>query len=498
MRHFSRVLLLSLPAGAFLLAALSCASTAERAAVVDNTFPSTIQNESDFAVVIDGVSLAPKASTSHRFPLHEGALYDGWSVEYSIPLTSAVQCTVREKLAVADGQATVRIENPRAECMDGCYVIVQNEHARALQCTDGDKSKIYPCYTSGVLGGRGTPSAYTVAARASAVCVLESAAMRLYLAADERNALPVAAPCTYRRGYVYTVRYDENGVRLRDARPLQCAQEALWAKSYPASTVLRDVLQRDGRIFALATETLQDAKGNAYISSFVQCLTLRGEALWKQEYGEKGADTYLYAMTLVDGNILVAGQRIAGGMSGILLLYAPSGTLLKAASVTEAVGLDALTVLADGRVLAGGYDAHGQAVMFSVPPSLAATPQKTPAGYRALQAAVQSLSCMVAGADGALYAAGETPQQALARDLLRIVQVHQRRVALLQRLGVVFLLPLLAAQQQRPLALAEALVGQHLGDELRLAAAQEACGDIYGYVHGISFSYKSIRFRTAP
>ena len=75
--------------------------------------------------------------------------------------------------------------------------------------------------------------------------------------------------------------------------------------------------------------------------------------------------------------------------------------------------------------------------------------------------------------------------QALAGDLLGIVQVHQRGVAGLQRLGVVFLLPLLAAQQQRLLALAEALVGQHVGDEFGLAGPQEAGDDVYGYVHSL-------------
>ena len=61
--------------------------------------------------------------------------------------------------------------------------------------------------------------------------------------------------------------------------------------------------------------------------------------------------------------------------------------------------------------------------------------------------------------------------QALPGNLLHLVQVYQRGVRALEELGVILLLALLAAQQQRALALAEALVGQHVGDKLRLARA---------------------------
>ena len=78
--------------------------------------------------------------------------------------------------------------------------------------------------------------------------------------------------------------------------------------------------------------------------------------------------------------------------------------------------------------------------------------------------------------------------------ILRLVQRLQHGVGAMQELGVVFLLALLAAQQQRALALGEAVVGQHFGDELRLAALQKARDDVYRCVH----TFDSLKCRKVP
>ena len=58
--------------------------------VVDNTFTATIINNSRFIISIDGKRIAPTNTAENAFPLHDSELYDGWFVNYTIPLTSSV------------------------------------------------------------------------------------------------------------------------------------------------------------------------------------------------------------------------------------------------------------------------------------------------------------------------------------------------------------------------------------------------------------------------
>ena len=73
----------------FLIFSFSLAFAKKEESPVDNTFPCLVQNESDFEITIDGLSLASGKSESHKFPLHTSVLYDGWTVEYKIPLTAS-------------------------------------------------------------------------------------------------------------------------------------------------------------------------------------------------------------------------------------------------------------------------------------------------------------------------------------------------------------------------------------------------------------------------
>lgn len=390
---------------------ISCAS----GGVVDNTFPATVQNDSDFTVEIDGTRIAPHSTTTHSFPLHDSALYDGWPVEYSVPLTDSVIFAVREMLHIADGQRGVVIENPGAESIEGCYVVVQNAAAKSMQLTDGGNNKIFPCYTSGIINGseveRGKP-VYMVAAGTSAVCELERNSPGLFVSEIGRGADAAALPCAYRCGFVYTVRCDAHGVRLVDARPIPCMGEGLWSKRYDGTMLPRAVLQVKGRIFVLGTETFADNKENLYRSGFLQCLDRRGGVLWKREYGAKGADTYLYDMALFGGTqLLVAGQRIDGDKSGLLLVYDLEGKLLRTVSVAEAVGLDSVTVLSGGTYTVSGYTADGAAVTFSVTESLSYTRRAPLVDWAQVQDFVASPSRVVAGRKGSLYVGGETPYQ---------------------------------------------------------------------------------------
>ena len=58
--------------------------------IVDNTFQTTIVNNSLFTVKIDEKIIKKSESIKNSFPLRKSQLYDGWFVNYTIPLSDDI------------------------------------------------------------------------------------------------------------------------------------------------------------------------------------------------------------------------------------------------------------------------------------------------------------------------------------------------------------------------------------------------------------------------
>lgn len=393
----------------FLLLYFSCVSNG----VIDNTFVSTVQNDSDFSILIDGITITPKQSVKHRFPLHDSALYDGWSVDYSIPFLSNLTYTAREKLYITDEQTSVIIENPHEKSFDGCYVIVRNDSNNPIQITDETKSKIYPCYVEGVLNQPDVKTVYSIACGQSAVCRFESEKSKIYICESiEKSNKTILFSFPYKNGVVYNVRFDSNGIHLIDERAMQFLKEDLWTKNYPKNVLLRSVLQKDEKIFLLGTESLRDKKGNQYISSFLQCLCLDGKEIWKQEYGEKGADTYLYDMSFCgEEKLLVVGQGISENLCGIILMFDFNGKLIQSFPIKEAIGLDSIISLQDGSCIVNGYDKGGNEISFNVNERLSYIQRKSSFDKTKLDGFIQSMSSVLQYEKDEYFVAGERAGQ---------------------------------------------------------------------------------------
>ena len=101
----------------FSLVLVTACATAKKSAYpknayIDNCFETLIKNNSGFDIEIDGTSVFAKSSLTHKFPLHDSALYDGWEVVYKIPFTEKTFFYLPNKIAVTDNQSELRIENP--------------------------------------------------------------------------------------------------------------------------------------------------------------------------------------------------------------------------------------------------------------------------------------------------------------------------------------------------------------------------------------------------
>lgn len=356
--------------------------------IEDNTFASLIVNNSDYSISVDGEKIPPGEKKEHRFPLHTSAMAMGdWNVEYTIPLTESINYVFQEPKALSDNQNKFIIENPNGKFISDCYAVVINNSDDLIQCK-GRGTIFYSCYTKGVINsGKELPAIGTVPAHTSAVCPIKPN-NEFYIVPDKTGE-KLNAGISYRKGYVYFIRYADGKISLQDARPIQCIKEKLWKKEYSKNIVLRDVVQNKGFLYVLGTETLKDSKNNFYLSGFVQCLDRKGNEVWKREYAEKGTDTVLYDMELCsDGSLVIVGQTVAEKTAGVVLLWTADGKSAKSSSVKEVIGLERVRKNSQEGFAAGGYDLDGNPVSVLFDKNLSVT--KVVSGHEAAFLGTQS------------------------------------------------------------------------------------------------------------
>lgn len=374
--------------------------------IEDNTFISVIVNNSDFSISVDGQALAPGEQMEHKFPLHTSAMaVADWNVEYTVPLTESVRYVFEESKALSDNQKSFVIENPVGKFITDCYVVIANDSDEVVQCK-GRGTISYSCYTKGVVNsGKELPSIGTVPAHSTAVCPIK-VGNEFYIAPDTLNErLP--ANISYRKGYVYWISYKNQKITLLDARPIQSAKEKLWKKEFIGNVIARKVVQQDGALYVLGTESARDSKNNIFVSGFVQKLGKRGAEEWKLSYGVQGSDTFLYDMIFDGKSFIVAGQSISENIEGIVFSFSPDGKLLDIKKEKASVGFDRVERKPSGEILVHGYGADEKPVSFLVKSGLSLERRSSQNNAAKVSSVIQSAGASVYGQNDVLYVAGE-------------------------------------------------------------------------------------------
>ena len=403
----------------FLICSFSLAFAKKNTAppVVDNTFPCLVQNESDFEITIDGLSLASGKSESHKFPLHTSALYDGWTVEYKIPLTASAWYVHSEKKSVIDNQKILKIENPAQNSAFACYVVIQNRTNAAIQIQNSTRGSIFPCVESGLVNGRRDllKIVYSIAAGASAVASLDTAE-NLFVA-NENNGKKYPLRFQFAKGYVYKYIFDGEKCFLQDARPLHLLKEKLWHKEFAKNQIVRAMRQADGKIFVAGTEKLLDEKWRPYYAGFVQCFDKNGTESWKQSYNKKITtaessksayyDTEFYDLALLDKDTIgVVGQLAHDDYTGIFLCYDLDGRRKRSITILDTLGFDKIEKSRDGSFLVFGYDKKENYISFEITHDFSLTKKKF-VEIPPYSEFVQDVNAKVYDNAGNLYVAGE-------------------------------------------------------------------------------------------
>ena len=395
----------------FLIFIISSAFAKKKQSPIDNTFSCIIHNESDFEITIDGIEIKPKKSESHKFPLHSAALYDGWTVEYKIPLLDFAYYVHSEKKSLIDNQKILKIENPTNNSAFACYVVIKNLSNDAVQIQNSLRGSIFPCYARGVLNGRRDllEPVYSIAAGTSAVISLEKEERLFVMNENARRNCPIQIQ--FAKGYVNEFSFDGEKLVLQDARPVHLLKEKMWHKEFNDSQVIRAVQHADGKIYLIGTEILSDKKENKYSSGFLQCLDRKGSEVWKQSYAVKGKDTYLYDMALIDKNTIgIAGQLILDNELGIFLTYGTGGNLKKTVKIQDVIGFEKIRKSSDDSLVIVGYDMGGNSVNYSLADDFEPKRQNSPEINDYGSELIQSVNAKVYDDEENLYSAGESAE----------------------------------------------------------------------------------------
>ena len=374
----------------------------------NNTFTSTIQNDSDFTIILDDETIAAGAQAQHVFPLYEGDLYDSWNVQYEIKLTDSVSYVLTDKIFIPNNQKTIIIENPRTNSEPECYVIIHNNSNDTFQITDSRKNKIYPCFNTGIINDRNRNPIYNIAPHSEVVCPIENITLCAVNDTNLSKAKLINLNTPFKKGYVYTIEFTSNKATLLDCRPLQSIRERLWNEEFSDDTI-RSVKNYGNNILMLGTSTVRDKKKNLYNTGFLQSINNNGKENWKIEYAVPGTDTFLYDMTFAsDNTIFVAGQSIVSDMKGLVLQYSTEGDLLQNISVPESIGLEMIVPFGNDSFILRGYDSNGNVIYFNLDISGKYEKINNPFNNDKTQSLIQSESKYIKDKNGNLYIAGET------------------------------------------------------------------------------------------
>ena len=330
--------------------------------VVDNTFTAMVVNNSRFIISLDGKTIAPENTAENAFPLHDSELYDGWFVNYTIPLTSSVFYEYQNKIQITDKQQTVSITNPDNKMIPETYIIVKNTSRQSIQLTNG-LGTIFACCLDGRINTRevklehNTPSDKTVVYEI--LKPRESlSAVKVYVSVGRKN-YPLMDNTSLQSGFVYTYVFDGKKIVKEDERPLLKIGEPLWKQSGADGVSVSKLISAPAEdiFYAVGKVRKKDANESLYDVGFIQCTERNGTERWTHFFEETGCDSAVYdGIVLDNGDLLAVGHTSGDVQNGLLLLYSSGGVLLNTQKISGSSGFESVTPLSGGTFLVTGFD----------------------------------------------------------------------------------------------------------------------------------------------
>lgn len=337
----------------------------------DNTFEAEIFNTSRFSVEIDLQTILPGKRILHKLPLHESSLYDGWTVQYKIPLSETSFCLHSEKMTVADGQSIFEIKNPKSISETESYIIIKNNYRLSIQLTSTERNFL-PIFLEGKVNGSASSSNYYIPS--GKIGVVKARDISFLFIKDDTGLHSVFKSSILRPSHIFTYEYDGNDVRLADARPLvnigEPSEEAAIPDAFSPCRLLRGPV--DGALYIVVTETARDFRGCPFLRGAVFYSAFPSEGRSPDvfapfEAADGGDVQFFDAAALADGGIVAVGQTAdSGGVAGIAVRYSARGAILNAVRVPQGSTLAAVCVSSDGTIYAAGTGANGTVLVVSI------------------------------------------------------------------------------------------------------------------------------------
>lgn len=339
---------------------------------IDNTFFIDIANNSNFEIVIDSVCIPPKRILSkHKLPLHDSALYDGWTITYKIPLCGNVYYNHIEKIMIADNQEKLVIENPKKITEITTYVIIDNKSNDSVQLTNG--KSILGCYNDGQINTVNATPVYYITGKTKSVYKL-SKNTKLYLQKEsvKPDLLPINIDVDFSPGYVYTYEFDGKSVYRTDSRPLLKQAEPTWSLKIENNLEINDIEIQKDNIYITGTQIKTDNNSNKYNSAFT-CYFETDISTYKEKkltinYEENQADSTTFFDSIIkeDGNIISVGQRVDKEPKGLVSCYSNSGSLLWNKTLADVYAVSSIIQISENDFFVVGSNSEGKALVYKL------------------------------------------------------------------------------------------------------------------------------------
>ena len=335
-------------------------SAFKKKAYIDNCFETLVKNNSGFDIEIDGTALPAKSSLTHKFPLHDSALYDGWEVLYKIPFTENTFLYLPNKIAVTDNQSELLIEKPVENHNLDNYLILKNNSKVSVQISNG--ISLLPCFLKGQVNSRNSNSGYYISSADVAVLKIPSDNTKLFVQEGNKLSSSWKIPLSKknRTGFVYTYTFDGEKVVFEDALPIVKINEPLWNKGYSGTALLKTFgSKNENTIFCIGNKIEEDKNKNKFWSAYFGCFENTGTKKWESSFSEKNADNKIYDGVLLENKIICVGQSMAeNSESGLVLAVDSKNGHIESFEIPELSGLFSITSFG-ANILAAGFDCAG-------------------------------------------------------------------------------------------------------------------------------------------
>ena len=335
-------------------------SAFKKKAYIDNCFETLVKNNSGFDIEIDGTALPAKSSLTHKFPLHDSALYDGWEVLYKIPFTENTFLYLPNKIAVTDNQSELLIEKPVENHNLDNYLILKNNSKVSVQISNG--ISLLPCFLKGQVNSRNSNPEYYISSADVAVLKIPSDNTKLFVQEGNKMSSSWKIPLSKknRTGFVYTYTFDGEKVVFEDALPIVKINEPLWNKGYSGTALLKAFgSKNENSIFCIGNKIEEDKNKNKFWSAYFGCFENTGTKKWESSFSEKNADNKIYDGVLLENKIICVGQSMAeNSESGLVLAVDSKNGHIESFEIPELSGLFSITSFG-ANILAAGFDCAG-------------------------------------------------------------------------------------------------------------------------------------------